>query len=79
MNFAICNRTVCKSEKRRNQYLPTAKIICAKRTEKMQKIFLCGRDKKMMPLATKKMMLLRKNFFGKRIFFKLLNAKTIIC
>ena len=38
-------RTICKSEKRRNQYLPTAKIICAKRIEKMQKTF-CAATKK---------------------------------
>ena len=38
-------RTICKSEKHRNQYLPTAKIICAKRTEKKQKTFCAAAQK----------------------------------
>ena len=54
------------------------KHLC-KTHRKKQKTFCAAAQKKMVPLATKKMMLLRKNFFGRRIFFKLLNAKTTIC
>ena len=69
----------CKSEKRKNQYVPTAKIILCETHRKNAKIFLCGRTKTFMPWTTKKMMMLRKNFFARSIFFKLLKAKIDIC